>query len=182
VGCLVYNAGADDHAAFFLDVAPADWVAMVQRNCIVPMLAAHHYAAPMVGRARGGIIFVTSAAAWAGGARLTPYGATKAFDLVLGESLWAELHDRGVDVLSLVLGATDTPALRRVLTGHGVTLDDLADPDDVARAGLENLGNGPTWSMGVEDGAGPSPFAGLSRRDAVLAMSAGSEAVLGPPR
>jgi uncharacterized protein len=180
VGLLVYNAGADEHAARFLDVEPEEWLRMVQRNCVVPMLAAHHYAAAMVERKRGGLILVTSAAAWAGAARVATYGATKAFDLVLGEALWAELRGDGVDALSLVVGATDTPALQKLLAERGVVLDDLADPDDVARAGLEHLGNGPTWSMGLPDGGGPGFVATLSRRDAVLGMTAGSDMIFGP--
>lgn len=182
VGFLIYNAGADENGVYFLDVAPEVWTAMVHRNCVVPVLTSHHYAGTMVERGRGGIILVTSAAAWAGGARLATYGATKAFDLVLGESLWAELGPRGVDVLSLVVGATDTPAFRRFLTDHGKDmLDDVADPDDVAREGLEHLGDGPTWQMGMPEGDGPSLLGALPRRTAVDAMSAGSDMVMGTP-
>jgi short-subunit dehydrogenase len=135
----------------------------------------------MAERGRGGIILVTSGAAWAGGARLAAYAGTKAFDLVFGESLWAELGPRGVDVLSLVVGMTDTPAFRRLLEARGREMfDDVADPDDVAREALEHLGEGPTWSMGMPDGAGPSLLGSLPRRDAVDAMSAGSEMTIGP--
>ena len=56
---------------------------------------------------------------------MVAYGATKAFDMVMAEALWAELHDQGVDVLGLVLGVTDTPALRRLLARRG----NLASPD-----------------------------------------------------
>ena len=45
---------------------------------------------------------------------MVAYGATKAFDMVFAEALWAELHDKGVDVLGLILGKTNTPALRRL--------------------------------------------------------------------
>jgi short-subunit dehydrogenase len=181
VGFLVYNAGADENGAFFLDVAPEVWAAMVHRNCVVPLLATHHYAAAMAERGRGGVILVTSGAAWAGGTRLATYAGTKAFDLVFGESLWAELGPRGVDVLSLVVTATDTPAFRRLLEARGREMfDGAADPDDVAREGLEYLGDGPTWSMGMPDGAGPSMLGSLARRAAVEAMSAGSEMTIGP--
>ena len=178
VGLLVYNAGGDDNGDVqFLDVDPDVWAAMVRRNCVVPMLAAHHYGARMVERGRGGVLLVSSGAAWAGGARLVPYGATKAFDLVLGEGLWAEWHEHGVDVLSLVVNATDTPAIRRLMEAHGTELEHLDDPDDVACQGLEHLVDGPTWDMG--SGGGASPVGTLSRRDAVLLYSAGTEGMFG---
>ena len=85
-------------------------------------------------------MLVTSGAAWAGGVTLGAYGATKAFDLVLAEGLWAEWRTSGVDVLGLVLSATDTPSLQRLLVGHTGSYGELADPDDVARAGTR-----PPW-------------------------------------
>jgi short-subunit dehydrogenase len=179
VGLLVYNAGADPHAQRFLDMPSDVWRAMVERNCMVPLKAAHHYASSMVDRGHGGVVLVTSGAAWAGGARLATYAATKAFDLVLGESLWAELHDRGVDVLSLVVGSTDTPALRRLLEEQGTSVDNLTAPEDVAKEGLEHLGAGPTWSMGLPDGGGPSPLGSLPRRVAVEFMTAGMATIVG---
>jgi NAD(P)-dependent dehydrogenase (short-subunit alcohol dehydrogenase family) len=60
--------------------------------------------------------------------RTGAYGATKAFGLILAESLWAEWRTRGVDVLGLVLGATGTPSLRRVLDAKGGSYGGLADP------------------------------------------------------
>ena len=113
------------------------------------------------------------------------FSGTKAFDLVFAEGLWAELHADGVDVLSLVVGATDTPSLRTSLARHGVSLDDLAamsaiaDPADVARAGLTHLADGPTWQLGVPDGAGPPLLGALPRRQAVELMTGGHDALFG---
>ena len=67
VGLLIYNAGADEYGMKFLDVEADRWAAMVHRNCVVPLRLCHHYARPMVDRGRGGILLVTSGAAWAGG-------------------------------------------------------------------------------------------------------------------
>ena len=41
-------------------------------------------------RGRGAVVLVTSGAAWVDGATLAAYEATKAFDLILAESLWSE--------------------------------------------------------------------------------------------
>ena len=122
-------------------------------------------------RRKGGLILVSSGAAWVGGAKLATYGATKAFDLVLAEALWAEWRDANVDVLALVLGATDTPSLRRILEKRGGVLPDLASPEDVVREALDHLADGPTWSVGMPEPQGPSPFGPLPRRQAVELMS-----------
>jgi uncharacterized protein len=132
VGLLVYNAGADDHSLPFLEQPADDLRVLVRRNCLTVLDACHSFGARLVARGRGGVILVTSGAAWAGGGNIAAYGATKAFDLVLAEALWAEWRGRGVDVLALVLGATDTPSLRRLLARRGGALPDLAQPEVVA--------------------------------------------------
>jgi short-subunit dehydrogenase len=166
VGLLVYNAGADPYASKFLEQPLDSWAGLVRRNVDTVLGACYRYGSAMAARGHGGIVLVTSGAAWAGGAYLAAYSASKAFDLNLGEALWAELQPLGVDVLSMVLGPTDTPAFRRVL--HGRDFDGIADPDDVARDLLDNIAAGPTWPP---DG---SPFGPLPRRQAVELMSEGS--------
>ena len=169
VGLLVFNAGADPHLSRFLDQPVDAWHAMVARNCTAVLGTAHHFGGRMIERGRGGIVLVSSGAAWAGGSHLAVYGGTKAFDLTLAEGLWAELRPSGVDVLCMVLGATDTPAFRRILGDR--VMENLADPDDVARDLVDNLGRGPTFPPD------PSPFGTLARRDAVDLMSQGAAAL-----
>jgi short-subunit dehydrogenase len=158
VGLLVYNAGAVAPTRF-LDEPVGVWKGILARNCDMVVDAAHHYGRLMVQRGHGGIALVSSNAAWAGTLGLAIYGATKAFQLVLGESLWAEFRPHGVDVLSMVLGATDTPAIRRMLKGR--ELPGAAHSDDVAREMLDNLAHGPTLPPG------PSPFGEMPRREVV---------------
>lgn len=174
VGLFVYNAGSDDYSAEFLDKDLNNHLSLVHRNCTSVLEATYRFGAPMVARGRGAVVLLTSGAAWAGGATHATYGATKAFDLILAESLWAEWHPKGVDVLSLVLGATDTPSLHRALGARATSRADLADPADVAREALDHLADGPTWLFGSENPTGGSPFGSIDRRDAVLAMSRGT--------
>ena len=115
VGLLVYNAGADPYSSRFLDVPVEAWQQMVARNCTTVIGACHYFGGRMVERGHGGIALVTSGAAWAGGSGIATYGATKVFDMLLAESLWAELGPLGVDVLAMILGLTDTPAQRRLM-------------------------------------------------------------------
>jgi short-subunit dehydrogenase len=148
VGLFVFNAGADPFGTKFLDTSVADWGAVLRMNVHALLESCHGIATHMLDAGRGGIVVVTSEAAFSGTSRLSVYSATKAFGLNLGESLWAELSPGGVDVLSLVLGPTDTPTLRRTLAKHKVPLDavaqDLASPPAVVRAALERLGQEPT--------------------------------------
>jgi uncharacterized protein len=178
VGMLVYCAGADPNFVPFLDAPVAAAEAMVQRNCIVPVQLCHHFAQPMVERGNGGIVLVTSGAALVGARRMVAYGASKAFDLVMGEALWAELHDKGVDVLSLVLGLTDTPALRRLLAERGnlASADDgtpipgAASAEEVVSEALAQLADGPTHFVGDMLREGSKALGGMARSDAARVM------------
>jgi short-subunit dehydrogenase len=175
VGMLMYCAGADPKYEPFLD-NPADFgVSLVQRNCIVPLQLCHHFAGPMVARGKGGIVIVCSAAGLIGMLNMVAYGATKAFDIVMAEGLWAELHDKGVDVLGLVIGATDTPALRRLLVKRGqlasadnsTPLPGIVTAEDTAAEAIDNLTNGPTWFVGEEVRQQIGALYAISRSDAV---------------
>jgi short-subunit dehydrogenase len=55
--------------------------------------------------------------------------------------LWCELRPRGIDVLSLVLGVTDTPA--RTRSGlPAIAAMPISTCDEVAQQALDNLTNG----------------------------------------
>ena len=179
VGLFIYNAGADTNNGTLLEQPVDDLLALARRNCTTVLASCHHFGGRLVARGHGGVVLVTSGAAWVGGSHIAAYGATKAFDLVLAEGLWAEWHELGVDVLALVLGATDTPSLRRSLETHGGDLGELADPAVVATEALDHLADGPTWSFGMPDPTGPSPFGPIPRRQAVELMSQGSAAMFG---
>lgn len=178
VGLFIYCAGADANFVQFLDAPVGAAEDMVVRNCLVLTQLCHHFAGPMVERGRGGIIVVSSGAALVGARRMVAYGASKAFDLVLGEALWAELHGRGVDVLSLVLGVTDTPALRRLLAARGnlasaddgTTIPGAATPEEVVAEALDNLTSGPTLFVGEELREGSKALGGMARSDAARVM------------
>jgi short-subunit dehydrogenase len=66
------------------------------------------------------------------------YAATKAFVRSFSEALWAEQRDRGVRVLALCPGATDTPFFERV-GAEDAALGKRAAPDAVVAAALKAL-------------------------------------------
>jgi short-subunit dehydrogenase len=171
VGLVVYNAGATHGVPRFLDGPVDDRLMLVRLNCVGPVRVAHHFGGRMAERGRGGMIFLTSMSAVTGAARTVTYSATKAFDMVLAEGLWAELAPAGVDVLALVAGATRTPAMASSGAHIGTEAFPGMDPDDVAREGLANLGNGPTWVAGEANRAGFDFLRTLPRADVVALMS-----------
>jgi uncharacterized protein len=185
IGFLVYCAGADPNFEPFLANPVETAEAMVHRNCMVPMQLCHHFARPMVERRSGGIVIFGSGAGLAGGPNMVAYGATKAFDMVFAEALWSELHDKGVDVLGLILGKTDTPALRRLEHSRGVLSSedqapsDAAGVDQVINEAFENLSNGPTLMVGDMMRAASQMLASLTRNEAVKLVTQAQAAVMG---
>ncbi len=96
----------------------------------------------MARRGRGGIILLASGTALQGSPRYANYAATKAFNLVLGESLWYEFKGHGVDVLSFVPGPTNTPGLRTSVKGlkEGVAVGPIRLPGETAEYAVAALG------------------------------------------
>ena len=186
IGFLVYCAGADPNYQPFLANSIAAAEAMVQRNCIVPMQLCHHFAPAMVGRGSGGIVIFGSGAGLAGGPNMVAYGASKAFDMVFAEALWSELHDKGVDVVGLILGKTNTPALRQLEHSRGQIGSPDEVPagavavDDVIAEAFENLTNGPTWFVGDVMRAAEQLTSSLTRKQTVELFAQAAAAAMGP--
>ncbi len=186
VGFLVYCAGADPDFQRFLANPVSTAEAMIQRNCTAPVQLCHHFAPAMVEWGSGGIVVFGSGAGFVGAPNMVAYGATKAFDMVFAEALWSELHDKGVDVLGLILGKTDTPALRKLERELGSTTSedeppaDAATVDEVVAEAFDNLSNGPTRLVGETMRAGMQMLTALPRNDAVHLMIAASAAAMGP--
>ncbi|MGE2814999.1 SDR family NAD(P)-dependent oxidoreductase [Mycobacterium heidelbergense] len=186
IGFLVYCAGADPNFQPFLANPIEAAEAMVHRNCMMPMRLCHHFAPAMVERGSGGIVIFGSGAGFAGGPNMVAYGASKAFDMVFAEALWAELHDKGVDVLGLILGKTNTPALRQLEHSRGqIDSPDALPPgaaavEDVIAEAFDNLTNGPTWIVGEDMRAAQQMMASLTRNQLVELFTQAAAAAMGP--
>ena len=149
VGLYISNAGADPNASHFLDRKIETWIELVRLNLLTTMSCCHHFGGLMRERRRGGLLLVGSGAGYGGGPFMATYSGAKAFELCFGESLWAELRPFGIDVLSLVLVMTDTPALRKLLAEKGQPLPSrMASPAHVAEVGLARLPLGPVYNWG----------------------------------
>lgn len=142
IGLVVHNVGGGAGSGPFIDMPLDDALATIMINPVAQTKLAHHFGKAMAERGRGGILFVGSMAGNAGSYHFASYSASKAFTQIFAEALWAELQPKGVDVLALVIGATDTPARRR----SGVTDAGempVASPEFVAQQALDHLPEGP---------------------------------------
>ena len=166
VGLVITNAGADSINSKFLDADIAEWEGLATMNIGTKMKLAHHFGRQMRDRGHGGMILVNSGACYSGMFGLATYCGSKGFVLNFAEALWAEMRHHGVDVLTLVLGQTDTPSYRATLAKSGQPLpDNWADPDDVAETGLRQLPHGPIYNWGQSnDVAGLAPNSPDERR------------------
>lgn len=194
IGLLIYNAGTTHGAGLFLDEPVSKALNLVRLNCIGPVLLAHTIGTQLRARRRGGIILLSSMSALAGTGYVATYAATKSFDMIFAEGLWAELRGYGVDVLGLVAGATQTPAMQRsgALFGDGDTPAAIASetpqpnimamhPDDVVREALAELGNGPILFPGEKNRAAAAAIRSAPRAAAVDAMSGAAAGMYGKP-
>ncbi|AUX25213.1 short-chain dehydrogenase [Sorangium cellulosum] len=132
VDVLVNNAGFGVYGAFG-DLSLATQREQVYLN-VGALVELTHLFMPMLERRQGGVIQVASMAAFQPIPYFTVYAATKAFVLSFGEALWAEYRPRGVRVLTLCPGATETPFFQRA--GEIPFASRRARPEDVVRLGL----------------------------------------------
>jgi short-subunit dehydrogenase len=107
VDLLVNNAGFGDYGAFS-ERDLARQLEMIQLNNLVLVELSHYFLRPMLAGAGGAIINVASIAGFQPLPYLSVYAATKAFVLSFSESLWAENKDKGVEILALCPGPTES--------------------------------------------------------------------------
>lgn len=148
IGMLVYNAAAADSGPW-LEVSLARKNMVVSVNVLTPLAMVDRLSRQMCARGRGGIILTSSMSALQGAPRQGVYAATKAFDLILGETLWAELAEHGVDALAFVPGMVNTPSFVRSGANKSATaLMPPVEPEQAVEEALAALGKYPSWIPG----------------------------------
>ena len=135
VDVLVNNAGFGTHGGFG-DLPLATQREAIDLNVGV-LVELTHLFLPMLESRQGGVINVASTAAFQPVPYMAIYAATKAFVLSFSEALWAEYRPRGVRVLALCPGATETRFFARA--GEGAALGKKAPAEDVVRVGLKSF-------------------------------------------
>lgn len=150
IGLVVYNAGAPPYASQFLKAPFADWQKLLQLNVFTVTDLCYQIGPKLLARGKGGLLLVGSQAGLGGNKKYSIYTGSKGFMLNFGESLWIEWKDQGIDVLNLLISIVDSPTLRTQMKEANVPGWDQADigvpsPEEVARVGLRELANGPTF-------------------------------------
>lgn len=97
----------------------------------------HTFIPPMLEKKSGAVINVASTAAFQPVPTMAVYGATKAFVLSFSEALWAEFDDRGIRVLALCPGGTETEFFD--VAGSKGTGAKRETPDQVAKFAIDQL-------------------------------------------
>lgn len=143
IGLLVNNAGYA-LTGDFLDHELEQEIGLLHVNCRAPLILSHAYGKKMVDRGRGGIIFLSSIAAFLPMPFWTHYSASKVYDLHIANGLYFELKDKGVDVLALCPGNTKT----RFADVAGIKSIGMT-PEPVVRQALKKLGKKPLVVPGI---------------------------------
>ncbi len=144
IGLLIPNAGFGSYGPF-LDQDPAAEARMVDLNCRSVVSLCHAFLPSMVRRGRGGVILLASIGAYQPCPYFSTYGATKAFNLMLGEALNAELTAKGIEVLALSPGYTKSE-FQEVAGSPGI--GPAATPESLVRHALTTLGKRPSTVHG----------------------------------
>lgn len=140
VEALVNNAGVGVWGAFADGTNLNKETAMIQTNAASAVQLTKKFLPGMVERGHGRLLFTASIAALTPLPLASVYGATKAFVYAFAEGLREELKATGVTVTALLPGATDTNWFKRAGAGATRTAQgSLADPRDVAEAGIEAM-------------------------------------------
>jgi short-subunit dehydrogenase len=176
IGLLVYNA-AHSVRGQFLDEPLADHLVVLDVNVRGPLILSHLLGNAMARRGHGGIVLMTSIAGSQGGPLLASYAASKAFNLILAESLWAELRAQGVDVVACRAGATRTAGY---LASKPKASVPLMEPEPVVEAALKSLGRGPSVVPGALNKVAAFAFARLlPRRTSIRIMDRATRRLYG---
>jgi len=107
VEVLINNAGFATSGEF-ADQDPARIAELISLNCLALTMLSRAAVPGMIARGRGAIVNVASTAAFQPIPTMGTYAASKAFVLRLSMAMWQELRPKGVTVLALCPGATET--------------------------------------------------------------------------
>jgi len=148
INILIYNAALSCLGPF-LENPAENHLQAARLNMLTPLSLVHFYGGKMVHVRKGAIVLMTSLAGLQGSGYLSVYASTKAFNLILAESLWYEWKNSGVDVMACCAGATATPGYNNTKPEKsGFFAPRVLEPEEVAKECLRKLGSKPSFITG----------------------------------
>jgi short-subunit dehydrogenase len=150
IAVLVPGAAVET-TGYFVETPLERQAALVQMDVTTPMILTHHFGAGMASRGRGAILLVSSLSGWSAQPYMANYGASKAYILSLGASLYHEMKDQGVDVSVLSPGPTDTPMIANADMDFESMGMSIMTPESVALEALKGLGKRPDTVPGFKN-------------------------------
>ncbi len=148
ISLMVYNA-ALSYIGPFINNSAENHSQAAQVNMMTPLNMVQFYGEKMLARGKGAVVLMTSMAGFQGSGYLSVYAATKAFNMILAESLWYEWKTSGVDVIACCAGATATPGYKNTHPEKtGFLTPRVLDPEEVADECFKKLGKQPSFITG----------------------------------
>jgi short-subunit dehydrogenase len=142
IGLLINNAGFAITGSFLNDKLE-NQLSLLDVNCKAPLILSHYFGNKMLVKGSGGIINIASTAAFLPLPYWSNYAASKAYLLSFSEGIWHELKHKGIDVLAVCPGPTQTEfASIAKVNFKGMTAN------DVVNYALKNIGKKPTVIVG----------------------------------
>jgi short-subunit dehydrogenase len=181
VGLLINNAALSFEGPLLeqgLDAA----LTQLDVNCRVPVTLVHSLLPQLAERGRGGIMLLSSLSAMRGAPLVAGYAATKAWNLILAESLWEEMREQGVDVMAVMPGSTRTPGWLGARPQASLGTSYVMEPTDVARESLDALGTRPSIIPGQPNRESEAFMESLDRVEAIKIMGDAMRAMFPPVR
>jgi short-subunit dehydrogenase len=146
VDLLVNNAGFGTYGGFDT-LAPEREHEEIMLNVTALVDLTHAFLPAMVERKDGGVINVSSIAAFQSLPYQAVYGASKAFVLSFSLALWAEYHKQGVRVVALCPGPTATNFFTILGADEVPMLSKMHTPEAVVMTGLRALEQGRPYAV-----------------------------------
>lgn len=138
IDLLINNAGFGDYG-LFANRSLTRQLEMIQLNISALVALTHLFLTPMRQQGEGGIINVSSIAAFQPIPYMSIYAATKAFVLNFSEAMWEENKDAGVTVTCVCPGPTETEFFIKANFPNSITessQQNYTSPEEVVKAAL----------------------------------------------
>jgi uncharacterized protein len=135
IDILVNNAGIALEGDF-AEAMPEDQLRLLQVNVVALTELTRLFLEPMLKRAHGRILNVSSISAFAPIPMMALYAASKAYVLSLTEAMSEELKGTGVTITALCPGFTETPMVRQSARASQLPSFIVMDAAEVAKQGV----------------------------------------------